>query len=115
MPSGIDHEIVGDIPINLLEKHGVIERLAHGFHNETKKGLALHYSHDKKLGWKFEIIFSSGKSKDLIGQFYISNKEFIDIKRTGNSEAKLDIKDIGIFKLGPFILFLNSKIRENIV
>jgi hypothetical protein len=51
----------------------------------------------------------------LIGQFSIRNKEFLDLKRTANSEAKLEIDHVGTFRLGPFIIFLNSKMRELIV
>lgn len=114
MPAGIEHEIVGDVSISYLEQVGVIEKLTYGFRRETKQGLNLHYSHSKDSGWKFEVIFSSGKNKDLIGQFQLDNKEFIDVKRTANSEARLEVKEIGVFKLGPFIMFLNSKVRENI-
>lgn len=115
LPAGIEHEIVGDVPIIFLENSGVIEQLAYGFRRETKQGLSLHYSHHKQHGWKFEVIFSSGRARDLIGQFQLSNKEFIDIKRTANSEAKIDVPNVGVFKLGPFMLFLNSKIRESII
>lgn len=115
MPAGIEHEIVGDIPIALLEKNGVVDRMLHNFDQKIKKNLYMHYSHDKKTGWKFEIIFSTDKIKDLIGQFFISNKEFIDIKRTATSETLLEVKGIGSLKLGPFILFLSSRIRQNIV
>lgn len=115
MPGDIVHDIVGDIKISDLESYGVIDTLTFAFGKDIKRDLFLHYSHDKIQGWKFEVIFYAGKTKDLIGNFSLSNKDFIDIKRTANSEAKREIKGIGTLRMGPFIMFLNSRMREQIV
>jgi hypothetical protein len=115
MPADIEHRIVGDIPVTLLEKYGIIERLAFGFRADVKESLSLHFSQDREAGWNFEVILNVGKSKDMIGTFSIPNKDFLELRRTANSEAKLEVKGVGVFRLGPFVLFLNSRIREQVV
>ena len=99
MPTGICHEIIGDIPIVTLEKLGVIEKLKYGFRRDAKIGLISHYSHNRALEWNFEVIFTKDSNKDLVSQLSITNQQFLDIKGTTNSEAKLEVKDVGVFKL----------------
>ena len=113
MPTSICHKIIGHIPIVTPEKLGVIERLEHRFRRDNKTRLISHCSHSRALGWNFEVIFTKSSNKDLVAQFSILNQQFLDIKRITNSEAKHEVKDVGLFKLGPFILFLNSKTREH--
>lgn len=115
LPADIEHDIAGNVSIGLLEANGVLERLEHGFRRDTRQALNLHYSHHKLKGWHFEIIFNKGDNTDMVGQFDISNQDFFALKRAANSEAKLDIPNIGTFKLGPFIIFLNSRMRRQIV
>ncbi|CAG9322858.1 unnamed protein product [Blepharisma stoltei] len=115
LPADVQHDVAGNVSIVTLENNGVIERLEYGFRKDTKNSLELHYSHHKKKGWHFEIIFNQGESSDMIGQFNLSNEEFLNLKRSANSEAKLDIPNIGTFRLGPFIIFLNSRVRKQVV
>jgi alpha-tubulin suppressor-like RCC1 family protein len=115
LPPDVSHNIVGSIPMTLLEENEVIERMAYGFKRSGWKGLNLHYSHDKQRGWHFELIYRKGKTQDLIGQFDLSNERFIELKRTANSEAFFDVPQVATFRLGPFIIFLNSRIRQQIL
>ena len=78
MPTGIFHENIGDIPIIILEKLGVIEKLEYGFRRDNKIGLISHYSHSRALGWNFEVIFTKGSNKDLVAQFSIANQQFLE-------------------------------------
>ena len=115
LPTDVRHQIVGDVKVKVLEKFGVIDKLAHGFKAGTVEHLWMHYSNDRNSGWKFEVIFAKGRVKDMIGSFVISNEEFIDVRRTANSESKLEVPGVGTIRLGPFIIFLNSRIREQVV
>jgi hypothetical protein len=115
LPPDVKHQIVGDVRVDVLQKYSVIERLAHGFKSNISRDLWLHFSNDRRFGWKFEVIYVRGKTKDMIGSFSLNNQEFIDIKRTANSEARLEVPGVGTFKLGPFVLFINSRIREQVV
>lgn len=115
LPPDISHNIVGSIPMTLLEQNEVIEKMAYGFKRSGWKGLNLHYSHDRQKGWHFELIYRKKKTQDLIGQFDLTNERFIELKRTANSEALFEVPQVATFRLGPFIIFLNSRIRQQIL
>ena len=115
LPFDLEHKIVGDIEVELLIKYGVIEKLSYSFQSTVVPYLFIHYSNDPESGWRFELIYSKGSTKDLISHFTFSNQYFLEIRRTANSESKLEIPKVGTFKLGPLMLFLNSKIREQVI
>ena len=99
MPNGICHEILVNIPIVTLEKTRYYWKAWVWVQKRYKTGLISHYSHKRAIEWNFEVIFTKDSNKDLVSQLSITNQQFLDIKGTTNSEAKLDVKDVGVFKL----------------
>ena len=111
LPNEVEHDIVGSICIRDLEKLCILSHLEASYTVSQREKMHFHFSHSRSSGWHFELIYSNRAGQDLLGQFNLSNEQYFDLKRTANSEAETSIPGLGTFRTGPFVIFLNAKIR----
>ena len=115
LSSEVSQEIAGDISLKFLLQKQVITNLAFAVRGKTISQLFLHYSHTSDLGWKFEVIFKNSSSQNLIGHFTISDKNYLELKRTANSEAEFVVPNLCTFKLASLVIFLNAHVRKQVL
>lgn len=111
LPNEVKHDIVGSVAVRDLERFAILEQLTASYNLSQKKSMELHYSHSRNNGWHFELIYKNRAGQDLLGQFNMTNEQYLDLKRIANSEATTEIPGLGRFRTGPLVIFLNSKIR----